>query len=92
MPIPTIATACYNDQPLEDLEAKPRTAACHDPPMKGTKSSLQLKSLSTLYNNLGVRCHPGVILGHFGSLVLDILVLRSHLAQLLDAVLRHTAP
>ena len=59
------------------------------PTNEGNKINLHLKWLSKLYNNLGVRSHPGVILGPFGSFVLNILVLWSRLAQLLDAVLRH---
>ena len=59
------------------------------PTNEGNKINLHLKWLSKLYNNLGVRSHPGVILGPFGSCVLNILVLWSRLAQLLDAVLRH---
>ena len=52
-------------EPLEDLEVEwSRTAACHDPPMKGTKSSLHLEWLSRLDNNL--ESHLGVVLGPFG--------------------------
>ena len=59
------------------------------PTNEGNKINLHLKWQPKLYNNLGVRSHPGVILGPFGSFVLNILVLWSRLAQLLDAVLRH---